>query len=76
MFKSQIQDLENECAEYKDLAYQWWRILQVLLELTKRAYPFVYEEYTESYGGKEKFEDWWQPPQMLSEIRKIYSKKE
>ena len=65
--ENQKQDLENENAENRDLANQWWQMLKELLMMTKHRCPTVYREFTEFYGGEEEFKGWWiipNPPEI------------
>ena len=64
------RDLENEIAEQKDRAYIWFRTLKELLLLTKTRCPQVYYGFIDTYGGEQKFTDWWilpEPPKKIEE---------
>jgi hypothetical protein len=74
--KIQIQDLENEYAENRDLANQWWQMLKELLMMTKHRCPTVYSEFTDFYGGEEEFKGWWILPNPPEIRKKIYEEEE
>ena len=74
-FDAVVQEKNYWNEEYykkMDLANAWHQIAKEELSIMKHNAPETYRKFVESYGGEDKFQEWWQLP----DIPMIEDKKE
>lgn len=55
---------KEECYKMKDKANEWHQLTKEAVNIMKYNTPGIYEKFVESYGGEDKFQEWWQLPNI------------
>ena len=66
-FDALVQEKNYWNEEYHkkiDLANAWHQIAKEELSIMKHNAPEAYKKFVESYGGEDKFQEWWQLPDI------------
>ena len=70
--KREIMDLiqqdknywKEECYKMKDLANSWHQMAKEIKTVLKHKAPEAHADFVESYGGEDKFQDWYKLPDI------------
>jgi len=55
---------EEECYKMKDKANAWHQMTKETVSFLKYKAPEAYRDFVESYGGEDKFQDWYKLPDI------------
>jgi hypothetical protein len=55
---------KEECYKMKDLANSWHQTAKEIKTVLKHKAPEAHVDFVESYGGEDKFQDWYKLPDI------------